>query len=263
MPAVENFLANVRLRGSEHTVSAYESDLQQFQEFMGKLAENATSRDIESWLLSLSKQKRSTLSRKRACLRSFYKYTRRQGIRPDNPADDIDTFRIPKRRPNFLTIHEIRHIRRMSPSPIFEFLISSGVRESELCSLTWDKVNMEKRVARVIGKGNKEREVLFSVLAAESMGNGISGPVFLTSRGRPYNEFKVWYEIQKLGTLIGRRVYPHLLRHTFATHLLEAGAQITEVQALLGHEDIATTGVYVHPTTSIREHYDKAIESLT
>jgi len=259
---IDQFLSYLRLRKSPHTVTSYGTDLRQFLSFTNKSVEEISTSDIDTWFLTLSHLKKTSLSRKRATLRVFFLYLKKQRLRPDNPMEDVEGFKPVRKRPDFLTIHEIRHIRRMSPSPIFEFLLSTGCRESELCGLTWDKVDLEGRKALVLGKGGKEREVLFSPLAASLMGNGISGPVFV-SKGKSYKPFKVWYEVSKLSELIGRRVYPHLLRHTFATLMLEGGASLAEVQVLLGHEDIGTTGLYVHPTAALKERYDAIVSKLT
>ena len=259
--SLDSFARHLQLRKSPHTVRAYTSDLRQFLDWCSAQGiEQAASRDIGHFLLSLSHLNRSSLARKLAALSTYYTYLKGEGLVSANPVLEVERFKLEKRLPDYLTLEQVRRIRQACPpniSPLFEFLLSSGVRESEACALNWEKVDLENRMARVLGKGGKEREVLFSPLAARLLQLG-DGPVF-AARGRRLNSSQIYYRIHKLGNLIGRDIYPHLLRHTLATHLLASGMSLAEVSALLGHEDIRTTAIYTHPTGRLRQGYEQAI----
>ena len=263
---VDQFLSYLQIRKSPQTVRAYRVNLADFFSFTGLSPGEVSPSHINQWINSLGHQSRRTLTRKLSALSSFFTYLERNQLIQHNPARDVERLKVSRRSPDFLTIYEIQHIRRNYSSetvPLFEFLLSSGVRESELCSLNWEKVNLAEGTALVTGKGDKQRQVLFSALAASHLQASQQqfGPVFI-ARGKRINPGQVRYRINKLGKLIGRRVYPHLLRHTCATLLLEQGATLAEVQQLLGHESISSTGLYVHPTTAFRGKYRLIWESV-
>jgi len=269
---VQRFLNYISIRKAENTVQAYRTDLVQFLRYLGDTEiEVASTRQIDSFLINLGLSKAS-LKRKLSTLRTFYEYLRRQGIRNDNPAWEVEAFKIPKRRPDYLDRHEILALRSTCPLdmlPMLEFLLSSGVREAEICSLNIRDADLEDRTAKVIGKGSVERTVLFSNYCREILKNYLHFRVdkdealFVNRKGRRLTPNTIYQRIRRLGDkVLRRRIYPHLLRHTFATYLLDGGATLAEVQQLLGHAHISTTSVYVHPTAAIKERYDKAIEKI-
>lgn len=266
---IASFLKYLAMRASENTVKAYGSDLEQFSRYVsakGVDLHQVTPVIIEDFLQTLE-EKRSSLSRKRGAIRAFYAYLKRLGDIQVNPTDAVTGFRLPQRKPDFLSIEEMHLIRRQCPSdtrPLLEFLISSGCRVSEMTSLNWPQVNLETHTVLVTGKGNKQREVLISPLCVELLKDmkQPSGPVFVDTRGKRMSRQLVYYRIRKLERLVNRRIWVHLLRHTFATHLLDQGASLVEVQQLLGHENVQTTSRYTHPTGALRERYDKAIEKF-
>ena len=269
---IQNFLNYISKRKAQNTISAYGIDLKQFSRYLGDIEiEEASPRQIDSFLVGLDLSKAS-LTRKLSCLRSFYNYLKKQGIKQDNPANEVEPFKVPKRKPDYLERGEILKLRSALSRdmlPMFEFFLSTGVRESELCSLNTRQVNLEDRTARVIGKGSVERIVLFSTYCQEVLRNYLqfrkdnNESLFANKKGGRLTPNTVYQRIRRLGDkVLGRRIYPHLLRHTFATYLLDGGATLAEVQQLLGHTLISTTSIYVHPTAAIKERYDKAIERL-
>lgn len=272
---IDEFLAYCEQRKSVNTVQAYKIDLTQFMRYIsakGIGISVAKPKDIDNFLLSLGR-KRSSLGRKLACLSTFYKFLIKHGYVEYNPTLDVEKFKIPKHNPDYLTLDEINHLRlALVHNPwlltIVEFMLTTGVRVSELCALDIRHVDLEKRQAVVTGKGDKQRIVIFSKNCAKLLSAYLSSrqdtdaALFIDKRGR-IKRLSVYYRVRRLGEkFLGRRIHPHIFRHTFATHLLNSGINIKEVQMLLGHEDLQTTAIYVHPTPALQEHYDKAIQFI-
>ena len=273
---VDEFLRYCELRRSENTISAYRIDLTQFSTYIkgrGLILLTATHKDINDFLLSLG-EKKSSLTRKLACISVFYKYLIKEGYTENNPAKLVEKFKIPKRKPDYLSQNEIRHLRLAClHNPwlltLFEFMLTSGVRVSELCDLDVRHVNLENRQAIVTGKGDKQRAVIFSLGCAALLRDYLASrqdtnpSLFISRKGKRLKRLSIYYQVRKLGEkFLGRRIHPHILRHTFATYLLDGGVNLIEVQRLLGHEDLTTTAIYVHPTPALMEHYDKAIQFI-
>lgn len=272
----DEFLKYCELRRSENTISAYRIDLTQFSAYIegrGLTLPTATHKDIDNFLTGLN-EKKSSLTRKLACISVFYKYLIKEGYLENNPAKLVEKFKLPKRKPDYLSLDEVRHLRLACiHNPwlltLFEFMLTSGVRVSELCDLDIRHVNLEKRQAVVTGKGDKQRVVIFSLGCAALLkdylaSRGDTNPaLFIGRKGKRLKRLSIYYQIRKLGEkYLGRRIHPHILRHTFATYLLDGGVNLLEVQRLLGHEDLTTTTIYVHPTPALIEHYDRAIQFI-
>jgi integrase/recombinase XerD len=208
-----------------------------------------------------------------AALRAFYRFTESEGLLPRNPAEQLSLPRRWKRVPKSLTNPEIaallRPVQPATPASlcdqaILELAYASGLRLAELTQLRLEQLHLDAGFVTVLGKGNKERAVPVGRKAIEALGQYLASgrpqlvrprspaSVFLTRRGTAFAPVTLWLRIKQRARLAGisRNVTPHMLRHSFATHLLEHGADLRVIQELLGHATIATTEVYTHVTAT-------------
>jgi integrase/recombinase XerC len=230
-------------------------------------------RDYLSYLLGQGIAKGS-ITRKLSAIRSFYRYLVREGILKNNPIEQAASPRRDRRLPSFLSVEETVRLLKapdvetpqgLRDRCLMELIYAAGLRVSELAMLTHEQVNMDTREIRVWGKGSKERIVLIGEPAAKALSDyldrgrplllGINienNSLFLNNKGGRLSERMVQKILNKCAKLAGidKRVHPHLLRHTFATHLLDGGADLRVVQELLGHANLATTQIYTHVTQS-------------
>jgi integrase/recombinase XerC len=288
---IEAFLEALRLRAvSEHTLAAYESDLRDFEVFLKSRNAAIDSMDhlvIRDFLGQLYERRleKTSVSRKLACLRTFFKFLVRDGRLKTNPAELISSPRLPKKLPSYLSEDEAATVVEMPAGDAFkdlrdrailELLYASGLRVRELVGLNDENLDMAQQLVRVFGKGRKQRIVPFGEFAAraltayveerDSQGLDLSEedgqtPVFVSVNGRRLNARDVQRLVEKtrLGLPSGRRLTAHTLRHSFATHLLENGADLRAIQELLGHSSLATTQKYTHVSLEhLRAEYDKA-----
>jgi integrase/recombinase XerC len=223
---------------------------------------------------------KASIVRKLSAIRSFYRYLAREGILPKNPIEQAASPRLDRRLPSFLTIEETIRLleapdlnthQGLRDRALMELIYAAGLRVSELVNLNLEHVNLDTREIRVWGKGSKERVVLMGELAASALVDyldvgrpkllgekGKEAALFLNQNGERLTGRTVQKLLGKYATLAGieKRVYPHLLRHTFATHLLDGGADLRVVQELLGHANLSTTQIYTHVTQSrVRKAY--------
>jgi integrase/recombinase XerC len=289
---IEGFIHHLEAeRGySGHTVRSYRVDLAQFGAFVESKG-NAAAGELDygtlrEYLGSLyGRYKKTTIARKMSAVRSFFSFLERRGIRDDNPAADIATPKQEKPVPVYLTVDEMFRLleipdRGSTPGlrdlAIMETLYSCGLRVSELAGLDLGDVRFDQRLVRVIGKGDRERVVPVGRTALRALkryldatgairkrvwGSEDRGPVFLNHRGGRLTSRSVARMIKKYVRICGLTsdASPHALRHTFATHLLEGGADLRSVQELLGHASLSTTQRYTHVTLDhLMEVYDKA-----
>ena len=280
-----------RKASSSHTQSNYEIDLRQFAQFLTlrktsvEAVDHVVIRDFLNYLYTERKLSKSSVSRKLACLKTFFKFLLREGVLKSNPAELISSPRLPRTLPSFLGEDEAASIVELPQGngfasvrdrAILELLYASGIRVSELISLNHDQLDMNQQTVRVLGKGKKERIVLFGEFALRSLFEYFNVkrklqlersddrgqiPVFVSVRGRRLTARDVQRLVarMRLGLKTTRRVTPHTLRHSFATHLLEHGADLRAIQELLGHESLATTQKYTHVGIQhLKREYDKA-----
>ncbi len=261
---------------SIHTVSSYRRDLAQFYNFLekaGKDIEKVSAKDIRRWLMSLNKKglKRTTVARKLSAVRSFYKFCIRSGQLSFNPAEPVLFPLKSKPLPKSLTQREMETILdsqdgndflTLRNKAIMELLYSSGIRVSELTRLDMDDIVLSPEMVKVRGKGRKERIVPFGQKAKEALlryvrergallerlKNDDEKAFFLNNRGRRLSPRSVQRIIAQSGWKLPLpgAVTPHMFRHSMATHLLEAGADLRSIQKLLGHASISTTQVYTN-----------------
>jgi len=273
---------------SRHTVKAYGTDLADFLNWAGtRVPEEINHRNIRSYMaeIQIRSYARTTLARKIAAIRTFYRYLYRERLINANPADNIKTPRKSRSLPGFLFKEEIgsiiQQINTNIPSgyrdmAIIETLYASGIRVSELCGLNLGNINLENNEITVFGKGGKERIVLISDkvkgILAEYLKNirpqlcadeikSENSPVFVNCEGFRLNTRSVHRLISNLAKKMNSRkkISPHIFRHSFATRLLENGADLRIVQELLGHASISNTQIYTHVSTErLKQAYIKA-----
>jgi integrase/recombinase XerC len=283
---------------SPHTCRCYRKDLEGFEDFLkasgmyvsasGSVEiEKADRMAIRKYMSFLHrKNKKSSIARKISTLRSFFKYLTREQVIASNPAKAVSTPKVEKTLPTALTVDEAFRLmesprsipeksseafkdNRSRDRAILELLYSSGLRVSELVGLNLDQLNSDLGIVRVMGKGRKERIVPVGVKALEalkvyleerSVSRG-EDPMFINHLGGRLTARSVGRLIKRYTRRSGifRKVSPHSLRHTFATHLLDAGADIREIQEMLGHASLSTTQKYTHVSMGrLMEVYDKA-----
>jgi integrase/recombinase XerD len=275
--AVERFLALSRARLAPRTVESYRCDLELFGSWLGCDVAGATREDIERYLADLRAAGRagSTIARRLAALRAFYRHEQLLGARPDNPAAEIPAPRRIRRLPRTLSAAEAERLidaaagttpRALRDAAIVELLYGAGLRVSEAVGLERGSIDLDDRLVRCMGKGSKERIVPIGRRAAEALRRYIArgrphldrrrtSALFLNAKGGPLTRAGVFFILRRLAGKAGlepERVHPHLLRHSFATHLLEGGADLRSVQEMLGHADLATTELYTHVTDKRR-----------
>ena len=264
---------------SPYTVRNYTHDLRHFLEFLN-IENVATLGDVDRHLLrryiaSLQEQgfEKSSVSRKLSALRSFYSYLMQQNFTSSNPLITVSSPKLEKRLPSFLSSDEVTHLLEIPDTStpqgqrdraMLELLYASGLRVSEIVSLDLGSVNIEARDIRVWGKGSKERMVLIGKPAASALimylregrrqllGNSRTEALFINRYGKRLSERFLQKAISKYAIEAGldKRVFPHMVRHSFATHLLDGGADLRVVQELLGHANLSTTQIYTHVTQS-------------
>ena len=273
----------VEKHASPHTLRAYGRDLEQWVRFLShaermdsdarvaeRLLLGATGRDVRAWLASLHTRGLDAVSvgRKLAAVRSLYRFLARRGVVRRNPAREVRAPRPAQKLVSFLPTDEATAVvdgrgvggaARERDVAVLELLYATGLRVSELAGLDLDAVDSDARLVRVLGKGGKERIVPYGGAAARALDaylrlrvGGARGPVFLNARGGRLTTRSIHTIVRRAVRAAGvtRRVSPHTLRHTFATHLLDRGADLRMIQELLGHSRLSTTQRYTHVSTA-------------
>ena len=262
---------------SAYTVRNYKTDLLDFFRFLleKKVSslEQVERQVLRDYLAHLVKRGivKASIARKLSAIRSFYRYLVREKLIAANPIERISSPKLDKRLPAFLTLDEVKRLlgapdlstpQGWRDRALLELLYASGLRVSELVSLELGQINLDTNEIRVWGKGSKERVVLMGEPAAEALRNYLeqgrprmltakkSNALFLNRYGQRLPERRVQLILEKYAGLAGlnKRVHPHMLRHTFATHLLDGGADLRVVQELLGHARLSSTQIYTHVT---------------
>ena len=259
---------------SDNTLAAYRRDIKAYAGWLGErgqLLENALRGDLLVYLNFRNKQRLSAPSTARmlSCLRGFYRYLLSEGIIADDPTLQIDNPKLGRPLPKVLTEVDVEELLA-APDPqdaigfrdkvMLQLLYASGLRVSELVSLEVTQVNIRQGVVRVMGKGSKERLVPVGEVALDWLMRYLrqgrtmllkdvnSEVLFPSKRGTLMTRQTFWYRIKHYAQLaaIDKPISPHTLRHAFATHLLNHGADLRVVQLLLGHSDLSTTQIYTH-----------------
>jgi len=259
---------------SENTIHAYRRDMAKFVAFAGKRNLGTTDvrrEDVVDFLASLYRRNLDSRSvaRHLVTIRHFFRFSLTEGFIQDDPAADIESPKFRQSLPEFLSVEEVDRLLRqpdandivgMRDKAMIELMYSTGLRVSELCSLRVSDLQMDPGCLRCIGKGNKERLVPVGKQALGAVKEYLqeSRPQFLRETGSPYlfvnqkrgklDRIAFWKILGEYGRKAGLRkgLTPHMLRHSFATHLLDRGADLRSVQMMLGHSDISTTQIYTH-----------------
>lgn len=278
-------------RLSPHTLTAYLSDLQQFFDFLDHTYEINSLEEVEhfhirSWLVQLISEGKTTTTvvRKSATLKSYFRFLLKQGRLSANPMLKVVTPKVSRRLPAYLQEKEVAalfdKIRRLSPSGfsslrdqlILALLYGAGMRRAELINLKAGNIMPEEKVLKVLGKGNKERIIPFGRPLQELIKDYLDSrkeafpsaghaELILTDKGQPLYPKFVYNTVKKYLSLVttAEKKSPHVLRHTFATHLSNNGAELNAIKDLLGHSSLAATQIYTHNSIEqLKKIYQKA-----
>ena len=262
---------------AKKTLEAYSHDLNRFLNYLEeKRIEDVlrvTKVDVRAFLLTLKVQKLSnkTIVRNLVAIRTFFRFLTEEGKLESNPVEDLESPQLAKTLPEILSVQEVEQLLE-TPKPqtplgirdrsMLEMLYATGMRVSELVSLQMNQLNLEGGYVLLFGKGSKERAVPLGAEAIKRVSHYLTGArqklskgkdspfLFLNRSGRKMSRQVFWKNIKAYGRRAGirKKITPHLLRHSFASHLLARGADLRSVQMLLGHADISTTQIYTHVT---------------
>jgi integrase/recombinase XerD len=279
---IDDFIASLRFERSmaENTCAAYGRDLRFFAEFLGKrgVSESAdvTRAEIDAYLGEEREEgkKSTTRARRMAAIRMWLKFLKERRYIRKNPAELIDAPKKAKALPKVLSEEETFRMldavsgkdpRELRDRAMLEVMYGCGLRVSELCALSTDDIIADGELLRVLGKGSKERVVPIGKAAGRALtdyfasardvftkGDPSVTTVFVTRLRKPFTRQAVFKMIKERATAVGidpKRISPHVLRHCFASHMLQHGADIRAIQELLGHADIGTTQIYTHVDT--------------
>jgi site-specific recombinase XerD len=276
-PDVDGFLALLGATRAPRTVEAYRRDLTALSGYLRKPIAEASLEELERYTASLRADglAATTIARRTAAARSFFRHQQLLGARDDNPAAAVKLTRRPKLLPKTLSPGEAERLieaakgtqpRNLRDQALVELLYGAGLRVSEAVGLEKSGVDLDDRFVRVTGKGGKERVVPIGRHAADAVRRYLSRgrpyldrrhrpELFQNAKGGPLTRAGAFLILRRLAEVAGldpTRVHPHILRHSFATHLLEGGADLRSVQEMLGHADLSTTELYTHVSDTRR-----------
>jgi integrase/recombinase XerD len=288
MDAVLDFLQALQTEGgaSRNTVLAYRRDLADFGRFLARPRRDLATlgvRDVSDYLMTLRHRGLGarSVARRLSALRGLYRFLAREGRVTRDPTEHLESPRPPRRLPRTLSIEDtttlvespdITRAAGLRDRALLELLYASGMRASEVLSLRHEDLNLTAGYVTCTGKGSRQRLVPVGAQALHWVRRYLdarrslapkrldSGTIFLNRSGRPLSRQGLWVILKRSARRAGLRasVSPHTLRHSFASHLLERGADLRSVQAMLGHADISTTQIYTHlPSTVVRDMYRK------
>ena len=264
-----NYYLKIERRMSPNTAASYSSDIKEFFTDSGVKPEEASLEDVREWLSKRAETvSKRTQARELSALRSFFDYMILEGMRKENPCESLESPRIGRYLPDVLSVEEVDRImesvdcsnpKGLRDRAILEILYGCGLRVSEAVGLRISDVFIKEGFVRVIGKGNKQRIVPLGEVAAdcfteylgcrgEAAKPEFSDIAFLNRNGMPLSRVYVFNMVktQAIAAGISKNISPHTFRHSFATHLIENGADLRVVQEMLGHESILTTEIYTH-----------------
>lgn len=281
----QDYLLNVR-RYSSNTVSSYSFDICDFTKFirgLGKIFKDIKVDDVKSWILDLTERQigKRSIKRKMSSLKSFYAWMYLQKKVDSDPFEYVHSPKATHALPDFFSEKEIDSLLAANEKrndklkdrdqALLMLMFASGLRASEVVNLTFNQVDFDNRIMKVSGKGNKDRLVPFTNSAKEAMLNYMNGLrkdllkedtkyIFLNSKGNKMTVRGLEYILDEIEAKTGLygKIHPHMLRHSFATKMLNRGADLRTIQELLGHSSIETTSIYTHVAyENMKETYEK------
>ncbi len=266
---------------SENTIESYGSDISKFIEYLkNKDVLKVDKDDIRGYVKSIGNNERTSQSRKLSSLRTFFEFLVRKGYLNVSPMDGVEGPKLGRYLPDVLSVEEVEKLIEIEPSDdftfrnrtILELLYSTGLRISELVGLKLENINLDMAFIKVMGKGSKERIIPINDYTLEFLDKYIkevrprmlkgvqTDYLFLNNHGKVISRQAVFLMIKKRAEEIGLKkdISPHTLRHSFATHMLQNGADVRFIQEFLGHSDVSTTEIYTHVVNeTLKRDYDE------
>ena len=281
MKYVEDYLLFLKTEKKlgDNTINSYMLDLEDFFKTFNGSIESCTKKDILSYISSINGLEVSTVNRHISSLKSFFNYLVDESIIKVSPIEEVSSLKKPKKLPKYLSISEVDKLLNIPLNSEFDYrnkamlelMYGTGLRVSELVSIEYSNIDFENSIIRVNGKGKKERIIPLGEVASYYLKFYLSdyrskllkrntyNQVFLNNHGKPITRQGFNYILENIRELTGitKEITPHVLRHSFATHLLEGGADIRSIQEMLGHENISTTNIYTEVVNDVlRSNYE-------
>lgn len=281
MKYVEDYLLFLKTEKKlgNNTINSYMLDLEDFFKTFNGSIESCTKKDILAYISSINGLEVSTVNRHISSLKSFFNYLVDESIIKVSPMEEVSSLKKTKKLPKYLSISEVNKLLNIPLNSEFDYrnkamlelMYATGLRVSELVSIEYSNIDFENSIIRINGKGKKERiiplgevasyylKVYLSDYRSKLLKRNTYNQVFLNNHGKPITRQGFNYILENIRELTGieKEITPHVLRHSFATHLLEGGADIRSIQEMLGHENISTTNIYTEVVNDVlRSNYE-------
>ena len=281
MKYVEDYLLFLKTEKKlgDNTINSYMLDLEDFFKTFNGSIESCTKKDILAYISSINGLEVSTVNRHISSLKSFFNYLVDESIIKVSPIEEVSSLKKAKKLPKYLSISEVNKLLNISLNSEFDYrnkamlelMYATGLRVSELVSIEYSNIDFENSIIRINGKGKKERIIPLGEVASyylkvylndyrsKLLKRNTYNQVFLNNHGKPITRQGFNYILENIRELTGitKEITPHVLRHSFATHLLEGGADIRSIQEMLGHENISTTNIYTEVVNDVlRSNYE-------
>lgn len=263
----------------DNTINSYMLDLEDFFKTFNGSIESCTKKDILAYISSINGLEVSTVNRHISSLKSFFNYLVDESIIKVSPMEEVSSLKKTKKLPKYLSISEVNKLLNIPLNSEFDYrnkamlelMYATGLRVSELVSIEYSNIDFENSIIRINGKGKKERIIPLGEVASyylkvylndyrsKLLKRNTYNQVFLNNHGKPITRQGFNYILENIRELTGieKEITPHVLRHSFATHLLEGGADIRSIQEMLGHENISTTNIYTEVVNDVlRSNYE-------
>ena len=281
MKYVEDYLLFLKTEKKlgDNTINSYMLDLEDFFKTFNGSIESCTKKDILTYISSINGLEVSTVNRHISSLKSFFNYLVDESIIKVSPMEEVSSLKKTKKLPKYLSISEVNKLLNIPLNSEFDYrnkamlelMYATGLRVSELVSIEYSNIDFENSIIRINGKGKKERIIPLGKVASyylkvylndyrsKLLKRNTYNQVFLNNHGKPITRQGFNYILENIRELTGieKEITPHILRHSFATHLLEGGADIRSIQEMLGHENISTTNIYTEVVNDVlRSNYE-------
>ena len=281
MKYVEDYLLFLKTEKKlgDNTINSYMLDLEDFFKTFNGSIESCTKKDILTYISSINGFEVSTVNRHISSLKSFFNYLVDESIIKVSPMEEVSSLKKAKKLPKYLSISEVNKLLNIPLNSEFDYrnkamlelMYATGLRVSELVSIEYSNIDFENSIIRINGKGKKERIIPLGEVASyylkvylndyrsKLLKRNTYNQVFLNNHGKPITRQGFNYILENIRELTGitKEITPHVLRHSFATHLLEGGADIRSIQEMLGHENISTTNIYTEVVNDVlRSNYE-------